>query len=167
MIVVEGIAGVGRIGVEIGLQVDPKTVVVKHMAVGKLPQAANTVLVKMIHNPHLAVEHHTWLGAQCRETHYSTDTVSLGTEMRVRIPLTNEPGLCPRGLFCAPLAPSIGVLLPLPVPAAFSASFRALCSANRFFRSAGDSNFGFLGWPPWFAPGPGLPVAARRSASAW
>lgn len=88
--------------------------------------------------------------------------VSAVNKCRVEGKLTNELGLCPKGLFCAP---SKGVLPPL-VPAAFSASFLALCSANRFLRSEGFSNFGFFGWPPLFPPGPGFPVAARRSASA-
>ena len=61
---------------------------------------------------------------------------------------------------------NIGVLPPLS-PAAACSAFRALCSANLFLRSAGDSNFAFFGGPPaLFPPGVGLPVAARRSASA-
>lgn len=52
------------------------------------------------------------------------------------------------------------------MPAACSAAIFALCSAKRFFRSEGDSNLGFFAAAPPAPPGPGFPVAARRSASA-
>jgi hypothetical protein len=76
----EGTAGAERTEVEIGHRVGLRRVVVKHMAVGKLPQAANTALVKMIHNPHLVVKRHMWLGEQYRERR-SVNTVSLRSEM--------------------------------------------------------------------------------------
>jgi hypothetical protein len=43
------------------------------MAVGKLPQAVYTVLVKRIHNPHL-VNHHMELGEEHREIRSRTRT---------------------------------------------------------------------------------------------
>ena len=63
---------------------------------------------------------------------------------------------------CTESPTGLGVLLPLPPAAASSAAFFALCSANRFFKSEGASNFGFFCAFPSAGP---LPVAARRSAS--
>lgn len=83
--------------------------------------------------------------------------------------LTNAPGLCvaAKGLAALEMPASNGVVPPLPPFAACSA-FRALCSANLFFKSAGDSTFGFFDCPPpaLAVPGAGFPVAARRSCSA-
>jgi hypothetical protein len=58
-IVVAGIVVGVSTEVEIVDQAVQRTEVVKHKAVGKLPQAANTVLGKMSHNPHL-VKCHNW-----------------------------------------------------------------------------------------------------------
>ena len=61
---------------------------------------------------------------------------------------------------------SIGVASAL-FAAASSSAFLALCAASRSFKFPGDSNLGFFaGFEP-DDPGVGLPVAARRSASAW
>lgn len=76
----EGIAAAEKTEVGIGHRVGLIKVVVMHMAVGKLPQAANTALVRMIHNPHLVVKSRMWLGEQYKETHCSVDTVSLRSE---------------------------------------------------------------------------------------
>jgi hypothetical protein len=53
------IVAVGNIVVGTVAPVAQRRVVVKHKAVGKLPQAAHTVLGRMSHNPHL-VECHNW-----------------------------------------------------------------------------------------------------------
>jgi hypothetical protein len=92
----------------------------------------------MIHIPHLVI-HHKWLVEEEKARHSMNKSVSMGFEERrsEEEVLTNAPGLCPIGLL------SMGVLPPLLLPAACSA-FRALCSANLFFNSAGDSNFGFF-----------------------
>ena len=80
--------------------------------------------------------------------------------------LTKPLGLWPRPGLCGPFPAPSGVLSPLPSPVDCSAAFLALCSAKRFLRSEAASNFGFFTPLPPTPPGPGFPVAARRSASA-
>lgn len=77
-----------------------------------------------------------------------------------------KPGAWPKPGLWFPTA-SRGVAPPLPSPMDSSATFLALCSANRFLISDGDSNFGFLAALAAALPGAGFPLAARRSASAW
>lgn len=61
---------VGNMRAGIGRPEDQKMMVVKQRAVGKLPQAANTGLVRLIHNSHL-VKRHKWLEEQYMAKHYS------------------------------------------------------------------------------------------------
>lgn len=121
------------------------------------------VVVKMNHNSHL-VDHHT--GPEVVHMVNHSRIVALAMNITARLDadiLTNAPGLgANAGLWAAP-----GVLSPLLPSLLACSAIRALCSANRFLSSDGDSNFGFLACPPALeVPGPGLPVAARRSASA-
>ena len=94
-------------------------------------------------------------------------SVSIKKNVGIKMELTNG-GLCAGAGLKLAGAPTPGVLPPLLPPAAASSAFLALCSARRFFSSAGDSNFGFLETlfppcPPW----PWFPDAARRFSSAW
>jgi hypothetical protein len=69
MIVVQRIDVEERIGVGIEHLVAPKKVAVEEKAVGKLPQVVRTVLVRMIHIPHL-VNRYKWIVAEGKGSHY-------------------------------------------------------------------------------------------------
>ena len=76
MIVVQIIVAEERIGVGIEHLVAPKKVVAEKKAVGKLPQVAHTVLVKMIHIPHL-VNRYKRLVEEGKESHSATTRISI------------------------------------------------------------------------------------------
>lgn len=105
-------------------------------------RAVQYALVGKHHSPRLEVLR--MLSVERRKGSHSMKDPSAAKFLKAILILTYAPGLCPMGL-CT--IPSRGVLPPLPPFAACSA-FLALCSASRFFNSAGDSNFGFLDWPP-------------------
>jgi hypothetical protein len=71
MTVVGCIVVVGNIVVDIGLLGDQK------IAVGKLPRAVHTVLVKVIHNPHL-VNRYMGLGEERKEIHSERSNALVG-----------------------------------------------------------------------------------------
>lgn len=69
IVMVVDIAVVVRTEVGTGHLGDQKRAVEKYKAVGKLPQAANKALVKMIHNPHLVKHHKRLVEDQNMEQH--------------------------------------------------------------------------------------------------
>ena len=144
MIVVRDTAVAESIEAGIGRQGDLNKESVGCKAVDKRAWAVCTVLVRTIHNLPL-VNHHEGLEEEHTENHSVTTELAQEEKEWNLGEFTYAPGLCPIGL---PLCiPSIGVLSPLlrPPPPAACSAFRALCSANLFFRSEEASNLGFFG----------------------
>ena len=81
MIVVQRIVVEERIGVGIERLVAPRKVAVEEKAVGKLPQVVRTVLVRMIHIPHL-VNRYKWLVGEGKESHSATKRISIDSRGR-------------------------------------------------------------------------------------